>query len=135
MRLPHSVEEALRSDEETGTDFWRMAIEKEMKNVMPAFEFHDDDKMHVGHEKIQCHMIFVVKIGDLTRKGRFCANGNETDPPKESTFSTVVSRDSVRLFFLLAALNDLNILLVDKQNIYLSAPCPVFKSSSYPRFF
>ena len=38
-----------------------------------------------------------------------------------STFSTVVSRDSVRLFFLLAALNDLNILLADIQNAYLSA--------------
>ena len=98
IRLPHSVEEALRIDEETGTDFWRMAIEKEMKNVMPGFEFHDDDKMPVDYKKIQCHMVFDVKIGDLTRKARFCANGNETDPPKESTFSTVVSRDSVRLY-------------------------------------
>ena len=63
-----------------------------------------------------------MKIGDLTRKARFCANGNETDPPKESTFSTVVSRDSVRLFFLLVALNDLDILFADTQNAYLSAP-------------
>jgi hypothetical protein len=48
-----------------------MAIEKEMKNVMPAFEFRDDDKMPVGYKKIQCHMVFDVKIGDLTRKTRF----------------------------------------------------------------
>jgi hypothetical protein len=34
----------------------------------------------------------------------------------------VVSRDSVRIFFLLAALNDLNILSADIQNAYLSAP-------------
>ena len=122
IRLPHSVEEALRIDEETGTDFWRKAIEKEMRNVMPAFEFQDDDVMPVGYEKIRCHMVFDVKIGDLTRKARFCANGNETDPPKESTFSTVVTRDSVRLFFLLAALNDLEILSADIQNAYLSAP-------------
>ena len=122
IRLPHSVEEALRIDEETETDSWRKAIEKEMKNVMPAFEFHDDDKMPVGYAKIRCHMDFDVKIGDMTRKARFCANGNETDPPKESTFSTVVSRDSVRLFFLLAALNDLDILSADIQNAYLSAP-------------
>jgi hypothetical protein len=67
-------------------------------------------------------MVFDVKIGDFTRKARFCANGNETDPPKESTFSTVVSRDSVRLFFLLAALNDSDILSADIQNAYLSAP-------------
>jgi hypothetical protein len=122
IRLPHSVEEALRIDEETGTDFWRKAIEKEMRNVMPAFEFQDDDVMPVGYEKIRCHMVFDVKIGDLTRKARFCANGNETDPPKESTFSTVVTRDSVRLFFLLAALNDLEILSADIQSAYLSAP-------------
>ena len=34
----------------------------------------------------------------------------------------MVSRDSIRLFFLLAALNDLNILSADIQNAYLSAP-------------
>ena len=38
LKLPHSVQEALQIDEEMGTDFWRCAIEKEMKNVMPAFE-------------------------------------------------------------------------------------------------
>ena len=113
IRLPHSVEEALKIDEETGTDFWRKAIEKETRNVMLAFEFRDDDIMPVGHEKIRCHMIFDVKIGDLTQKARFCANGNETDAPKESTFSTVVTWDSVRSFFLLAALNDLEVLSAD----------------------
>jgi hypothetical protein len=102
--------------------FWRMAIEKEMKNVMPAFELCDDDKMPVGYKKIQCHMVFDVKIGDLTRKARFCANGNETDPPKESTFSTVVSRDSVRLFFLLAALDNLDILLADIYRVHMFQP-------------
>ncbi|KAI2501495.1 Reverse transcriptase (RNA-dependent DNA polymerase) [Fragilaria crotonensis] len=122
IRLPHSVEEALRFDEESGTDFWRKAIEKEMRNVLPAFEFRDDDKMPIGYECIRCHMVFDIKIGDLTRKARFCANGNETDPPKESTFSTVVSRDTVRLFFLMAALHDTDILSADIQNAYLNAP-------------
>ena len=42
LKLPHSVQEALQIDEEMGTDFWRRAIEKEMKNVMPAFEQWDD---------------------------------------------------------------------------------------------
>jgi hypothetical protein len=67
-------------------------------------------------------MVFDVKIGDLTRKARFCANGNETDPPKDSTFSTVVSRDTVRLFFLMAALHDTDVLSADIQNAYLNAP-------------
>ena len=37
--VPKSVEEALRVDKETGTDLWRNAIAKEMKNIEPAFEF------------------------------------------------------------------------------------------------
>ena len=110
IRLPHTVEEAPQLDEESLTDFWKKAIEKEMRNVMPASEFKDDDKMLVGYDKIRNHMVFGVKIGDLTWKARFCANGSKTDPPKDSTFSTVVSRDTVRLLFLLAALHDTDVL-------------------------
>ena len=64
IRLPHSVEEALRIDEETETGFWRMAIEKEMKNVMPAFEFRDDNKMPVGSEQF-------VEYRKLSKQKRF----------------------------------------------------------------
>ena len=120
IELPHSVKEALAIDERTGTDLWRIAIEKEMKNVMTAFEFREDDKMPVGYKRIECHMIFDVKI-DLTRKARLVAGGHQTDPPKDSTYSSVVSRDSVRIAFLLAALNDLDILAADVQNAYLNA--------------
>ena len=130
IRFPNSVEEALNIDEETGTDFWRKGIEKEMKNVMSAFEFRDDNKMSVGYECIRCHMVFDIKIGDLTRKARFCANGNETDPPKESTFSTVVSRETVRLYFLLAALHDTDILSADIQSECLSE-CAGVKEKLY----
>ena len=50
IRLPHSVEEALHFDAESGTDFWRKSIEQEMRNVMPAFEFTEDDKMPIGYK-------------------------------------------------------------------------------------
>ena len=43
IELPKTVEEALRIDERTGTDFWRPAIRLEMKNILPAFEFIDGD--------------------------------------------------------------------------------------------
>ena len=45
-----------------------------------------------------------------------------TDPPKDAVYSSVVSRDSVRLFFLIAALNDLQIKACDVQNAYINAP-------------
>ena len=121
IELPKSVKHALEIDRRTGTDFWRKAIEKEMKNVLMAFEFRDDDVVPIGYKQIPCHMIFDVKMC-LTRKARFVAGGHMTDPPKESTYSSVVSRDSVRIAFTIAALNDLDILAADVQNAYLNAP-------------
>jgi hypothetical protein len=122
IRLPKTVEEALRIDKETGTDFWRKAIEKEMKNVRVAFEFSDGDLIPVAHKELTVHMIFDVKI-TLERKARLVADGHKTEKqPKEHTFSSVVSRDSVRIFFMLAALNNLNVYSADIQNAYLTAP-------------
>ena len=121
IELPKSVAEALEIDRRTGTDFWAKAIGKEMRNVMVAFEFRDDDVVPIGYKHIDCHMIFEIKM-DLTRKARFVAGGHQTDPPKESTYSSVVSRDSVRIAFVIAALNDLDVLSADIQNAYLNAP-------------
>jgi hypothetical protein len=39
------------------------------------------------------------------------------------TYSSVVSRDSIRLAFLIAALNDIEICAADVGNAYLNAPC------------
>ena len=67
-------------------------------------------------------MIFDVKV-DLTRKARFVAGGHWTAAPTQLTYSSVVTRESVRIAFLLAALNDLEILAADIGNAYLQAPC------------
>jgi hypothetical protein len=58
---------------------------------------------------------------DLIRKARFVAGGHITDPPKDMTYSSVVSRDSVRIAFLIAALNELDIMAADIQKAYLNA--------------
>ena len=120
IRVPKSVEEALRIDGQNGNTYWADAIAKEMRNVRVAFEFNEEDTIPIAHKEIRCHMVFDIKI-TLDRKAQFVANGNETEPPKDMTFSSVVSRDSVRLFFLLAALNDVEVLSADIQNAYLSA--------------
>ena len=66
-------------------------------------------------------MNFEVKI-DLVRKARYVVGGHLTDPPTTMTYSTVVSRESVHIAFLLAALNNLKVLSGDIQNAYLNAP-------------
>ena len=39
------------------------------------------------------------------------------------TYSSVVSRESIWLGFLIAALNDVDLLSCDLENAYLNAPC------------
>ncbi len=41
IKIPKSVEHALQIDREMGTDYWRQAIKKEMKNVCVAFQKWD----------------------------------------------------------------------------------------------
>jgi len=120
IELPKTVQQALEIDSHTGTTFWHDAIDKEMKNVLPAFKFTDDDQIPVGFKHITCHMIFDVKMVGLVRKARFVAGGHLTDPPVESVYSSVVTRESVRIMFLTAALNDLDLLGADVQNAYIN---------------
>ena len=59
--------------------------------------------------------------GKFTRKARFLAGGHTTSPPSSSTYSSVVSRDSVRIAFLIAVLNDLDISAYNIGNAYFNA--------------
>jgi hypothetical protein len=45
-----------------------------------------------------------------------------TETPTSITYSSVVSRDSMRIAFLIAALNDLDIMACEDSNAYLNAP-------------
>jgi hypothetical protein len=123
VEIPHSLERALEIDKETGTTFWEDAYKKEMNTVFPAFEILEDGSIApVGFQKIPCHLIFDIKL-DMTRKVRFVAGGHKTEPPASITYASVVSRESVRITFLLAALNGLDVLSADVQGAYLNAPC------------
>jgi len=118
-----TIERALQIDEETGTTFWRDAIRKEMANNAKAFKIlAPDASTPVGHTFIKCHMVFDIKQGMLQRKARFVAGGNMAEAPPSITCASVVSRESVRIAFLIAALNDLDIEAADIGNAYLNAP-------------
>ena len=126
IRIPKSVDEAIAIDRENGNTLWWDAICKEMKNVRIAFEELEGgrDSIPPGYQEIKCHMIFDIKLGEnYRRKARMVAGGHMTETPASITYSSVVSRDSVRILLLVAALNDLDILACDIQNAYLTASC------------
>ena len=120
IRLPHSVEEAYRIDEQTKTDHWRRAIDKEMARVRVAFEkwdggstAEDAKRKLINWQFVKTHMIFDVRIDGLVRKARLVADGHMVETPETTTYSSVVSRDSVRIAFLIAALNGLEVKSAD----------------------
>jgi hypothetical protein len=123
IRLPKSVTEAYEIDKENGYDLWHQAIIKEMKNNALAFQFLDPrESPQVRSKWVPFHMIFDVKV-DLTRNAHFVAGGHMNDTPTQLTYSSVVTRESVRIAFLVAAINNLDILSADIDNAYLCAPC------------
>jgi hypothetical protein len=132
IQIPKTIEEALEIDRRTGTEHWGKAIRKEMQKVSIAFKpkegvLPNDVRTGKvsdmrGYQEIKCHIIFDVKM-DFTRKARFVAGGHMTQVDNSSTYSSVVSRDSVRIALLTAALNDLQMLSCDVGNAYLNAAC------------
>ena len=134
VRVPRSVEDAIAIDRRNSNRLWQDAIGKELPKVSVAWTTyggkHSLEELRkgrahdlVGYQEIKCHMIFDVKMSDLSRKAHFVAGGHMTEAPSSLTYSSIVSRDSVRIAFLLAALNGLDIQACDVSNAYLNAPC------------
>jgi hypothetical protein len=76
----------------------------------------------IGFQEIGCHIVFDIKM-DFTRKARFCDEGHTTDTPAAMMNSSVLSRDSVQIGFMLAVLNGLDVMACDLENVYLHASC------------
>jgi Reverse transcriptase (RNA-dependent DNA polymerase) len=94
---------------------------KEMTNARVTFAIQEEGSTPPpGHKCIPCRVIFDIKM-DFTRKARIVAGGHLTDPPTSITYCSVVSCETVRIAFVLAALNDLDIFALDIGNAYLNA--------------
>ena len=85
-------------------------------NILP-----DGEDPPLGYQFVRCHMVFDVKMEDFRRKARLVAGGHMTDAPL-FTYASVISRESVRIALLLAALNDLEVKAADIMNAYITAP-------------
>lgn len=124
IEVPRSVDEAYELDKKNGNTFWADAIAKELKDIRVAFKILDQDEtVPIGYQQIRCFFIFDVKMEDLRRKARLVCGGHTTVTPAAMTYSSVVSRETVRIALTLAALNGLQVKSGDIRNAYISAPC------------
>jgi len=121
VEVPVGTVHALKLDAENGNTAWRDAIETEIKQINQFQTFRlpraSDDLSE--YQRIPYHFVFDVKF-DGRRKARLVAGGNVTDPLKEDIYSGVTGLESVRLAFLLAAQNDLQVCAADIGNAFLN---------------
>jgi hypothetical protein len=114
IKVPNTIAEARQLDPENEDNYWEKSIEKEMKNVCVAFSILDDDKkLPVDYLQILCRLLFDVKL-DFMRKIWLVAGGHTTDPPSIIPYASFVSRELVCIALLIAALNNLDIILVSQ---------------------
>ena len=122
IEIPTSVENAYEVDTKNNNDLWQKAIDKEMMNVGVAFQvLEEDEKAPPGWSKASGHIVFDVKM-DFTRKARWVLDGHCQSNPEGSTYAGVVLRESIRIVFTYAALNELDVCAADIRNAYLQAP-------------
>ena len=74
----------------------------------------------IGSKLIKYHMVFDVKF-NLTWKARLVAAGYMNDVPSFTSYSPVISRKTVQICFMLAALNGLDVMMGDVGNAFIQA--------------
>ena len=122
IKIPTSVDHMMEIDRKNGNTMWKDALALEMFNVGVAFEILEEGQTAPpGWNKVSGHLIWDVKM-DFTRKARWVLDGHKTPDPIGSTFSGIVSRESVQIAFTYAAQNDLQVFAADIHNAYLQAP-------------
>ena len=101
-----TFEEENHLDQHNGNHLWYEAICKDMKNIRVAFDVFDGDVNDLkGYQFVECHIIFDIKMSKkFRRKYQMLAGGHMTASPLSITYSSVVSRYSVRIDMTIAAL-------------------------------
>ena len=81
-------------------------------------------KIRPGYEHANVHMVFEINVDDrFTTNSRLMADGHTTAPPSSTKYSSVVSRESIRIEFLLTPSNGFEIFACDIGDSYLNAKC------------
>jgi len=121
VEVPRGVKHALFLDKANNNTRWKDSMGKELMQLSDYKTFRDptvaDDLQE--YQFVPYHFVFDIKY-DGRRKSRLVACGDRTiTPPKEDTYSGVVSIETVRLMFLLAEKQNLRCCAADIGNAFL----------------
>lgn len=121
VEVAKTPKHALQLDIQEGNNLWKEDIQTELDQINEYETFRvlkDDEPIPGGYKRIPYHFVFDIKI-DGRRKARLVAGGHRTEPPKEDTYSGVVSLEGVRMGFILASMNNLMVCAGNVGNAFL----------------
>ena len=123
FQVPRNHAEAVRIDTENGNTKWQDAEAMELAQIDEYETFDDRGETRTppeGYKKIRVHMVYDIKH-DGRHKARLVADGQLTEVPLDSVYSSVVSLRAIRMVTFLAELNDLDLWGTDVGNAYLES--------------
>jgi len=122
VQVPTNTRHAIYLDQIANNKLWQEAIDTELASIngFKTFRFLDEgEKIPPGYARIPYHLIYDVKF-DGRRKCRLVCGGHRTpDVPPEEVYSGVVSMDTIRMAFVLAAANGLDVCAADISTAFL----------------
>ena len=123
VQIPRDHQHAMELDKANGNNLWREAERREFTQIDEYKTFIDlgtNKYPGDGYKKIKVHLVYDCKP-TLKRKARLVANGNLTDTPIDSIYSSVVSLRGLKATIFIAELNNLETWSTDVRNAYLEA--------------
>ena len=122
IQVPHNSTQAYKIDDVNRDKLWSEAIDNEINSINEHETFiilEDDEPLPEGYKEIPYHLVFDAKF-DGRRKARLVAGGHRApDITREEAYSGVVSMETIRVAFVLDALNNLDVCAADISTAFL----------------
>ena len=124
VKIPVSIKEAHELDSLNKDTLWAEAIDKEVDSLYDKYQcfqvIPEDQEVPEGYQYIPLLWAFAVKY-DGRRRARCVAGGHVTPDLDVDMYSGVVDLEIVRLAFIAAKLQDLQVYTADIGSAYIQA--------------
>ena len=122
IQIPNNPKHAYKLDKINNDREWEGSMDKEIGSINNHQVFiilEDDEPLPEGYKLIPYHFVFDAKF-DGRRKACLVAGGHMApDVPENEIYSGVVSIETIRVAFVLAAMNNLDVCAADVSTAFL----------------
>ena len=120
--IPNLPAHALCLDKMNGNTLWQEAITKELESIKAMRTFcvlDEEEKTPEGHTMVPCHITMDCEFDGRHRARLLCGGDKTPDVPPEEVHSGVVSMETIRMAFVLASMNNLQVCAADISTAFL----------------